>query len=271
MDWNQAVLKLTPYIVKIHTPTGTGTGFLCMYNDSKTLCGIATAAHVVNDTDEWQQPMRIVHQASGQTIFLQEKDRFILSQDETDSSIILFSKEKLKLPEDVIKLLPLTSPLKIGNEVAWLGYPAIDSQTLCFFSGNISAVKSNGYLIDGVAIHGVSGGPVMYVSETDGVQIVGIVSAYRANRSSGETLPGLLSVQDVSHFHKTIEAFRSIDEANRKKAEAENIEAAKKAAEANVGVPAKGPVSEPSPKIPSRTPKVEVPKSEVKKEQTKSK
>ena len=36
----------------------------------------------------------------------------------------------------------------------------------------------NAYLIDGVAINGVSGWPVMYATGADGVQIVGSVSAH---------------------------------------------------------------------------------------------
>jgi hypothetical protein len=86
------------------------------------------------------------------------------------------------------------------------------------------------YLIDGVAINGVSGGPVLYMTETEGVQIVGTVSQYRANRATGEALPGLLIAQDVSHFHDVLNHVRSIDEANIKKRE---LEEAQKAIEEN--------------------------------------
>ena len=69
------------------------------------------------------------------------------------------------------------------------------------------------YLIDGVAIHGVSGGPVFFLTDTDGVQIVGIVSAYQANRATGESLPGLLIAQDVSHFHNLESRIQSMKKA----------------------------------------------------------
>jgi hypothetical protein len=36
MNWNSIVDKLTPYIVKIETPAGHGTGFLCFYNADRT-------------------------------------------------------------------------------------------------------------------------------------------------------------------------------------------------------------------------------------------
>jgi len=35
MNWDQVVQKVTPYIVKIETPTGYGTGFLSFYNTDK--------------------------------------------------------------------------------------------------------------------------------------------------------------------------------------------------------------------------------------------
>lgn len=221
MDWKNAVEKLAPYIFKIHTPSGSGTGFLCLSNDGKTLYGVATALHVVQDADEWQQPIKLVHHQSGETLFLKEDMRIIYTNRGTDSAVILFNKPEFEIPENLIPLLPISSPLNIGNEVGWLGFPRIEPDTLCFFSGTISAVQNKRYLIDGVAIHGVSGGPVVYVTPTDGIQIIGIVSAYMANRISGDALPGLLYAQDVSYFHETIEAIKTIDEGRRKKQEAE--------------------------------------------------
>jgi hypothetical protein len=78
-------------------------------------------------------------------------------------------------------------------------------------------------LIDGVAINGVSGGPVFHCPGPDPSkpQIIGCVSAYHANRAAGEALPGLLRAQDVSHFHAAAGHIRSIDEANAKKREFE--------------------------------------------------
>jgi hypothetical protein len=67
--------------------------------------------------------------------------------------------------------------------------------------------------IDGIAIPGVSGGPVIFSSSADGVQFVGMVSAYRSSRASGETTPGLLIAQDVSHVHTVIQQIKSWDEA----------------------------------------------------------
>jgi hypothetical protein len=222
MNWNEIVEKVTPSIVKIETPRGHGTGFLCFYNERRSFCGIATAHHVVSHAERWQEPIRITNTSSGATAFLKESDRVILSDEDKDSAIILLPPGNLQLPENPIPLLPTATRLPIGVEVGWLGYPAIAQFNICFFSGNVSAWQNfrNAYLIDGVAINGVSGGPVIYSTSTDGVQIVGSISAYFANRATGEALPGLSIAQDVSHFQAGLAHVRSIDEANRQKQEA---------------------------------------------------
>lgn len=219
MNWNQIVERIQPYIVKIETPAGHGTGFLCFYNDDRSFCGIATAHHVVEYADEWKQPIRVRHPASAGVAFLRESDRVIFRDQKSDSAVILLQTEKLGLSQEPIPLLPSGSLLDIGVEVGWLGFPAPAPNSMCFFSGNISARQEwrHAYLIDGVAINGVSGGPVLYSHPTEGVQIVGTISAYVANRATGDALPGLSIAQDVSHFHETISKIRSMDEAARQK------------------------------------------------------
>jgi hypothetical protein len=221
MNWNAIVEKVAPYVVKIETPNGHGTGFLCLYNEEKTLFGIATANHVVSYADQWQQPIRLTNNHTNTTVFLKESDRTIFLDANSDSAVLLTQPCDLKLPEDTIKLLPTSVPLAIGTEVGWLGFPSIAPLTLCFFSGNISARQESwhSYLIDGVAINGVSGGPVLYSTETEGIMVVGTISAYMSNRATGDSLPGLSVARDVSHFHDTITFIKSLDEAQRKKKE----------------------------------------------------
>jgi hypothetical protein len=215
MNWNQIVEKVKPYIVMIKTPTGSGTGFLCLYSADKTWCGIATALHVINDANEWRQPIKLVHQASKNTeFFLENRNRTILDDPKTDSAVILFEKpEDLLLPNRLIPLRPLTNELNIGSEVGWLGYPYLEENTICFFSGNISArnEQKRYYLVDGVAINGVSGGPVLFSSETEGIEIIGTISAYIANRATGSSLPGLSVAQDVSHFISCDKVLQEVD------------------------------------------------------------
>ncbi len=223
MNWDKIVQKVTPYIFKVETPLGSGTGFFYLLNDTKTFCGVATALHVVSYAEDWRQPIRLIHFQSNNSLFLNAQEYIIFSSPTMDAAVIFFRKPIFELPSEVIELLPLDTPLSIGNEVGWLGFPTIEPNSLCFFSGNISAWQQfrKAYLIDGVAINGVSGGPVIFADVTDGIQIVGIVSAYRTNRAGGDVLPGLLYAQDVSHFHGVLQKVQSIDDANKKKKEIE--------------------------------------------------
>jgi hypothetical protein len=223
MNWDHAVEIIRPHVVKIETPGGHGTGFLSFYNHDKSWCGIATAAHVVGHADEWQEPIRIRHDDSPTPAFLKPEERVILRDYPTDSAIVLFLKGQLNLPESPVALLPVDRPCPIGIDIGWLGFPAIEPNTLCFFAGTVSARQGTrkAYLIDGVAIHGVSGGPVFHCPAPGEVLVIGCVSAYHANRVTGEALPGLLRAQDVSHFHEAAQWIRNIDEANAKKREFE--------------------------------------------------
>jgi hypothetical protein len=252
-SWDQAVKIVAKHVVKIATPSGHGTGFLAFYNHDMSWCAIATAAHVVAHADEWQQPIRIMHQDSASPLFLAAANRVIMLDQSTDSAIVLFLKGDLQLPEVPIALLPMGTPCGIGMEVGWLGFPAIEPNTLCFFSGTVSAhlAARKAYLIDGVAIHGVSGGPVIHCPDSENVQIVGCVSAYHANRATGEALPGLLKAQDVSQFHDCAKLIRSIDDANAKKREFEEAQkqrdASEGSTEAEGGLPGLGDEPAPTP------------------------
>lgn len=230
MNWDSVIKAVSPHVLRIATPSGYGTGFLTSYNHDRTWCCIATAAHVLAHADEWQQPIRVWHQHSNKTAFLASNERIIILDHRTDSAVILFLKGDLDLPETPIALLPMGEPCGLGIDVGWLGYPGIEPYVLCFFSGALSARLEHGsaYLIDGVAINGVSGGPVFHCPDSNQIQIIGCVSAYHANRATGEALPGLLRAQDVSHFHEAAERIRNWDEAMAKKAE---LEAAQKAKE----------------------------------------
>lgn len=221
MAWDETVGRLKPYLLRIETQSGSGTGFLFLYNEDKTWCGIATAAHVVADAEEWQQPIKLRKESGGESKLFKENERAIFIDHATDSAVVLCPAKDLALPTELIPLLPQDTALPIGTDLGWLGFPAIELDQACFFSGPISARREyrKAYLIDGVAINGVSGGPVFYCTPAHGVQIIGCVSAYIANRATGEALPGLLVAQDVSHFHDVANQIRSIDEANRKKAE----------------------------------------------------
>lgn len=136
---------------------------------------------------------------------------------------MFFVKGDLQLPHVPITMTPVSTPCKVGAEIGWVGFPTIEPDQLCFFSGTVSAHRpaNNAYLIDGVAINGVSGGPVFHWASSGQVQMIGSVSAYHANRATGEALPGLLRAQDVSHFSGVAAAIRNIDEGREQKAKFE--------------------------------------------------
>jgi len=233
MDWHVAIDSVSPHVVKIETPTGYGTGFLAFYNYNSSFCGIATAAHVVSYADQWQQLIKIRNEASEIPRLLKPEERVIYLDHSTDSAVVLFLKNDLQLPEVPIAFLPMDEPCSLGSDVGWLGYPNIEPNILCFFAGTVSARQGTrkSYLIDGVAINGVSGGPVFHCPTPEKAQIIGCVSAYHPNRATGEALPGLLRAQDVSHFHGVASYIKSIDEANAKKEEFEATQKQKAQAE----------------------------------------
>ncbi|MBI5623522.1 MAG: serine protease [Elusimicrobia bacterium] len=223
MTWPKAVEYTRPFVVKISTPRGTGTGFLLYRLEGSDLYGIATAAHVIDHAHYWEQPIRFHHPNSQTSVLVRHEERAIFLDEQRDTAVILHSigSKDFPLPAKPPILAPEKKCLKVGNEVGWLGFPAVSSSNLCFFSGRTSCFisKDHAYLIDGVAINGVSGGPTFHLNQpTQDVLIIGVVSAYIANRATGETLPGLSVVQDVSHFQELLAKFQSIAEAKKNEA-----------------------------------------------------
>jgi hypothetical protein len=214
LEWQNAIQIIKPLVVKIETPQGWGTGFLLSYSTSGNLCAVATAAHVISKSYHWEQPIKVTHYESGQTVMLHEADRAIYLDEAKDTAAIVFGKRDMPFPARTLPLRPEGRILKIGNEIGWIGFPVIAPRNLCFFSGRASSwlEKQNAYLVDGVAINGVSGGPSFFVSGKR-MSVIGVVSAYRPNRATGETLPGLCVVADVAQFLGVVKRLKSLEEA----------------------------------------------------------
>lgn len=230
MSWTECHKKVLPYVFLIETPDGSGSGVFFAYNRRKTIIAIATAAHVIEHAEDWKQPIKVRQHTSGKSRFLTDADRAILLDRRRDSASIILTNDGFDLPADPLPMIPADKFKQIGTEVAWIGYPGIARPHLCFFTGPISSFifDEDSYLIDGVAIHGVSGGPVFACLPDNNPQLLGTVSAYMPNRIRGDALPGLLRSQDVTAFHETIKALTSLDDAREKK---EREEEAKKAQE----------------------------------------
>lgn len=213
--WSEAVELIQPHVVRIATPQASGTGFLISNSHTNAVCGIATAAHVVDHAHYWEEPIRIDH--ISKSLVIRRHERAVFLDSNRDTATILFNRAGLPMPANPLPLVPKDKFLKVGNKIGWLGFPAIPAASLCFFAGNISAwiQTQNAYLVDGVAINGVSGGPAFHLvtGEIRIVVVVGVVSAYVPNRATGEVLPGLSVVRDVSQFHELAPTFASLDQA----------------------------------------------------------
>lgn len=224
MEWHNAVQALAPYVVRIATPIGSGTGWLVSRSTTTSLCGIATAAHVINHAHYWEEPIRLTQAKSGESVLLHESERSILLDPSLDSAAIVFSQSELSFPDATPSLINKDKFVKPGVEVGWLGFPAIPHANICFFSGRISSYleESSAYLVDGVAINGVSGGPAFRLKK-DSPIVMGIVSAYMPNRATGEVLPGVAVIMEATHFHDLAERFRSLDEAKSEETPAKGL------------------------------------------------
>lgn len=215
MEWQESVEYLTPFLVKISTPRGSGTGFLLSNSQNHSIVAVATAAHVIDQAHYWEEPIRIDH-PGGKSQLLRAESRSILLDEQKDTAAILFTNSDLEFPtKPCPEITPQGLWLKTGIEVGWLGYPAVSPQTLCFFSGRISAylAQQQAYLVDGVAINGVSGGPTFFLAGPSGCTVIGVVSAYIPNRATGDALPGLAVIRDVIQFQQLVKSFKSLEEA----------------------------------------------------------
>jgi len=97
--WHFAFETVEPYVVKIMSPNGSGTGFLIASTENHKIVGIATAAHVIDFPHYWEQPIRIQHFKSGKTRFLSHSDRIIDINYTRDTASILIRPDDLPLPE----------------------------------------------------------------------------------------------------------------------------------------------------------------------------
>ncbi len=190
-DWSNAVNKLAPQIVKIATTSGYGTGFICYGGD--IIRTVATAWHVIEGASN--KPVTIYHD-KGSIVCGPKPHRDLTVAHFNNQDAALLIVPAPELPKPVVPLLEKDKTLSVGTEVGWLGYPHL-AAGLCFFSGRISAVYKKQFLVDGTAIHGVSGGPA-FCSTPQGLRIVGSISAYLPNVVGQTTLPGLSVINDIS-------------------------------------------------------------------------
>ena len=139
-----------------------------------------------------------------------QKQGVLLSYPQQDLAVIGIQPELLAgLPEAAVPLLVKGTYILPGSGIGWCGFPAIPTgDHVCFFGGWVSLYKEDEgiYFVDGTVINGVSGGPAFVQGEEGaGPYIVGVVSAYYPNYSSGQPLPGLGTIVHIHPFHGQIE------------------------------------------------------------------
>jgi len=218
-SWKEAVEIIQPYVVKISTPDHAGTACLFAFGAAGGICGFATARHALQHAFLWDQPIRIEHCCSGYTRLLHPADRAIVLDDDTDTAALVFLRDDAPFPKQLLPLTPEGSKVRVGVEIGWVGYPGVAAarDVLCFFSGRVSAwlQSQRAYLVDGVAVSGVSGGPAFRLGVYGRPEILGVVSAYLPNKAAGPPLPGLSLVQHIGELESVVRDLRALAQAPR--------------------------------------------------------
>ena len=115
-----------------------------------------------------------------------------------DTALIYVKTSEEILPQEhLLPMLDWDMEMPKGKEIGWVGFPVIGGGEFCFFNGTISGhVKSPPtYLVDGIAINGVSGGPAL----DNRAHIIGLVSSYMPNQLNKYiTLPGLVGLIPIN-------------------------------------------------------------------------
>jgi len=110
--------------------------------------------------------------------------------------ITVITAAPLLSESELLPMLPPEIQMARGAELGWLGFTGLAEPELCFFHGYISGYVTElpAYLVDGVAVSGVSGGPAF----DNRAHLVGLISSYIPNQINRYiTLPGLLTVVPI--------------------------------------------------------------------------
>jgi hypothetical protein len=168
---------------------------------------LATADHVLAASVDTVDKVRLVS-SDRQTVFDADVDELRiqpLGPKIHDTMLILLkSKKHILKQEALLPMLGWDLMMPRGASLGWLGYPGITEPELCFFHGHVSGYMDDPptYLIDGVAVNGVSGGPAF----DNRAHLVGLVSAYIPNKVDAHTtLPGLMALVPINAIRRFIE------------------------------------------------------------------
>lgn len=203
LDWDKVIDRVSPSVFRIETDHSTGTGFVFSRartpHNGKHYTMLATAWHVLKDSVNSTSPLTLFD-SDGRRDWKSTSDKIgymRLGDEVFDTALIMIeSVEPLVDVRGLLPILPFDSHMARRAEIGWLGFPGIAQPELCFFTGVVSGYLNNppGYLVDGVAINGVSGGPVF----DNRCHLVGMMTAYIPNQINKiMTLPGLSAVTPI--------------------------------------------------------------------------
>ena len=200
MPWDKVIDRAERIVFQLVAGDSSGTCFAVSIGTSLESHSLhymfATAWHVVKDMAGSDQPIYMVA-ADGKTVCEAKAGCyaiFPLGSEAFDTALVMVkSSENIVSQSDLLPMFGAESQMPRGTEIGLVGFPGIVDSEFCFFKGTISGYLSSPptYLVDAVAINGVSGGPAF----DNRAQIVGLVSSYIPNRVDEHTvLPGLLTL-----------------------------------------------------------------------------
>lgn len=159
----------------------------------------ATAWHVVEDIAGSDESLYMIA-ADGKTVCEAKAGCyaiFPLGSEAFDTALVMVrSPEEIVSQSDLLPIFGPESQMPRGTEIGIVGFPGIVGSEFCFFKGMISGYLHDPptYLVDGVAINGVSGGPAF----DNRAQVIGLVSSYIPNQiDANMTLPGLTTLVPI--------------------------------------------------------------------------
>lgn len=201
--WAIAAERVSRVLFRVETDTKGGTSFAILCAEDPSNHGFvtlfATANHVVRDYKPGS-PLSLNSADGSSTLDAQANTLSVIPPSSPHYDIALISAisdQPILPPGHLVPLLSHDFYPPRGAQLGWLGFPSIVWPELCFFQGPLSGYLNAppAYLVDGVAINGVSGGPAFNNEGT----IFGAVQSYIPNKPTKElTLPGLMVVVPIA-------------------------------------------------------------------------
>ena len=221
--WREAVEAIEPSVIRVLTPYGSGSGFLAARSREGNLVGIATAARVIAAAHFSQQTIRLQYGGSTNKLPLSPADRAVLLDPGQDTAVIVAPGSTVPLPDLALPIAPGQAPLKPGTDIAWMGYPSIPDSGLCCFGGEVTGWIRGCYLVSGIPISGMVGGPAFYLGAA-GPVLLGVMTLYAASGVTEASVAGLSAVRVISAWHDLVDQLRSLDEAKAQEARPGQLE-----------------------------------------------